>query len=62
MNTATFTKDGVAIRATALSDAGMGFIANLVCRGWYTEAEAFDLCYEYRFKYVSIEEVTCTTH
>ncbi len=61
MNIATFTKDGVTIRATALNDAGMGFIANLVCRGWYTQEQAFDLCYEYEGKYVSIKEVTCTT-
>ncbi len=61
MNTAKFTKDGKTIKVTALSDAGMGFIAGLVCSGWYTEAEAFDLCYEYEGKYVSIKEVTCTT-
>ncbi len=63
MNTATFTKSGKTIIAYALSSAGMGFIANLVCRGWYTEAEAFDLCYEYKDKYVTIAEVApCTTH
>ena len=56
MKTATFTKDGKTIRATATCSAGMGFIANLVCRGWYTEAEAFDLCYEYQDVYVTIEE------
>ena len=57
MQTATFTKDSVTIKATALSDAGMGFISNLVCSGWYTEAEAFDLCYEYKNSYVSIEVI-----
>ncbi len=63
MNSARFIKEGKTIKATALNDAGMGFIANLVCRGWYTEAEAFDLCYEYQFKYVDIEEITpCNTH
>jgi len=56
MKTATFTKNEVTIKVTALNSAGMGFIANLVSRGWYTEEEAYDLCYEYEGKYVSIEK------
>jgi hypothetical protein len=55
MKQATFEKNGKTIKATALNSAGMGFLANLVSRGWYTEEEAFDLCYEYQETYVSIE-------
>lgn len=58
METAKFTKNGKTIKVTALSSAGKGFIANLVMRGWYTEEEAFDLCYEYQEIYVSIEEIS----
>jgi hypothetical protein len=55
MKQATFEKNGKTIKATALNSAGMGFLASLVSRGWYTEEEAFDLCYEYQETYVSIE-------
>jgi hypothetical protein len=58
MKTATFTKNENTIKVTALNSAGMGFVANLVCRGWYTEEEAYDLCYEYQFTYVEIEELS----
>ena len=57
MRSAQFTKGNTTIKATAISSAGMGFLANLVCRGWYTEEEAFDLCHEYKDKYVSIEVI-----
>ena len=55
MDTATFTKDSSTIKVNAINDAGMGFISNLVCRGWYTEEEAYDLCHEYEDKYVRIQ-------
>jgi len=58
MKTATFEKDGKQITVTAMDSAGMGFISNLVASGWYTEAEAFDLCHQYEGYYVTIEEVT----
>ena len=57
MNTATFTKNETTIKVTALDSAGMGFVSSLVNSGWYTEEEAFDLCYQYQEYYVSIEEV-----
>ena len=57
MKEATFTKNDTTIKATAINSAGMGFLSNLVMRGWYTEAEAFDLCYEYKDRYVSVEVV-----
>jgi hypothetical protein len=57
MKEATFTKDGITIKATAKSDAGMGFLSNLTYSGCYTQSEAFDLCYEYN-EYVSIEVIT----
>lgn len=57
MKQGTFTKGDKRIRVTALDSAGMGFIANLICSGWYTDEEAFDLCYQYEGHYVSIEEL-----
>jgi hypothetical protein len=54
MEKARFTKDGCTIEAHALNSAGMGFLVSLVMRGWYTESEAFDLCFEFENKYVSI--------
>ena len=57
MNTATFEKNGKTIKATAIDAAGKGFLSNLVWRGWYTEEESYDLCYEYENYYVTIEEL-----
>ena len=57
MKQASFEKNGKTILVTAIDSAGMGFIANLVNRGWYTEEESFDLCYEYEKQYVTIVEV-----
>jgi hypothetical protein len=56
MKTAEFTKNGKTIKVTAIDSAGMGFISQLVCGGCYTEEQAFDLCYEFENKYVTINE------
>lgn len=54
---ARFTKDGVTIEVHALDSAGVGFLTNLCIRGWYTESEAFDYCFEFENYYVSIERI-----
>ena len=57
MNQAYFNKDGKYVVVTALSDAGQGFITRLVISGEYTDAQAFDLCYEKEGELVSIHEI-----
>ena len=58
MRTLKFEKNGKTIIATALDSAGMGFLSNLLCSGWYSEEEAYDLCYEYEGNLVSIEKLS----
>ena len=49
MTTATIKFNGRTIKLVALNSAGMGFIANLICSGWYPkEEEQYELALQHQ--------------